>query len=209
MQKQQVLFLALSFITFKSYSQAGMQIGLNATNYKLVQAGMHEKRSTKIGLNAGLLYRTPGKHFCLQPTLLYTQKGAINNDWNINATNVDHYKNRLNYLELSVPVLLKMPVNGPKNTFDIGVGPYLGKLLSAVSKIYYLDGTKKNSKFKIGTAQTDDFKPIDVGLSIYMGVRIHHFYMNMVYDLGLSNVDPITNQSIKNRCFSFNMGALF
>ena len=211
MNKQLIVLIAFTLIASKGFSQAGMQIGWNTSGYKFVSSGLHEKRGLKWGLNAGLLYRTPGKTVCLQPTLLYTQKGAINNNDGANYTsNVDHYKNRLNYLELSVPILLKVPIAGKKNSFDIGAGPYFGRLVSAKSKIYYLDGTDRITTFKIGTNDsTDDFKPMDIGISLYMGGRFEHFYMNMGYDIGLANVGAAKNENIKNGCFSLNMGVLF
>jgi Outer membrane protein beta-barrel domain len=211
MKKQLIFLLALTLIVSKGYGQLGLQLGWNTTSYHYVSSGLHEKRGLKWGVNAGLLYRTPGKIVCLQPSLLYTQKGAINNNAGASyTTDVDHYKNRLNYLELTIPIILKVPIAGKKNSFDIGAGPYLGRLISAKSKIYYLDGTDRITKFKIGTNDsTDDFKPMDIGISLYMGARIEHFFMSMGYDIGLANAGAAKNETIKNGCFSLNIGVLF
>ena len=112
-------------------------------------------------------------------------------------------------LELSLPLIFKAPLGVKNCSYDIGAGPYFSKLVSAVSKAVDLDGGTKVNKFKIGKSSTDDFKSGDIGLSLYMGMRVMHFNMSLVYDLGLTNVTPNPNQSIKNGCFSLNIGAIF
>lgn len=208
MKQTALLFILAVSLTTHSLAQVGMQVGCNLTNYRYVKSGTHLKRSMAASYNFALMFRTPTRHVSVQPTLLYTRKGAINNDNSANY-NISKYKNKLEYLEFSAPVILKAELEGKKNTFDIGVGPYVAKLLSAKSKIEYLYDSSRTTSFKIGDAKTDDFKPIDYGLSFYMGIKVTHFQMNMGYDLGLANVDPKANESIKNRCFSFNIGVFF
>lgn len=189
-----------------AFSQVGMQVGLNTTSYRLVRSGSHDSRGMNFTYNAGLVFRLPGKKICLQPSLLYSMKGAINNN---STDSVLKYINKLGYLELSVPVLVKVPFAGKKNTFDFGFGPYAGRLITAFSKAQLLYGGSKKTDFKTGSATTDDFKNMDYGLAIYVGTRFNHFNINFTYDLGLYDVDPNTNRSIKNRCFSLNMGVFF
>ena len=209
---KKVFLLLLVVIGFHAtgYSQMGLQIGWNTSGYRYVIGGVHETRGWNWGFNGGLLFRTPGKRICFQPTLLYTQKGATNNNDGATYTvGVNKYVNKLNYVEFSVPILFKAPFAGPKNSFDIGIGPYAAKLVSAYSKIKYLDGTDKNSNFKVGNGSKNDFTPLDFGLSFYMGARFTHFFMSLGYDKGISNVDPRSGESIKNGCFNINMGVLF
>lgn len=208
MKKLVVFFLLALFATTGSYAQFGMQLGCNISNYKLVVAGADVPRGMKFGLNAGLMYRTKGKRFGIQPTLLFTQKG-VTRDNDVSGSSIDLFRNKLDYLECSVPILIKMPLAGPKNTFDIGAGPYFSKLIAAYSKAKYNDGHTTKTGFKIGTSESSDFTPTDYGLTIYVGGRFTHFNMSLVYDLGFYDVDPQPGGSIKNRCFSFNMGVFF
>ena len=209
-KKHALVIVLLSFISTGSFAQFGIQVGWNTSGYKFTKSGVTEKRGWNWGVNAGVMYRLGGKLLCIQPTVLYTQKGATNNNDGPNyVSGILEFKNKLNYAELSLPVIFKVPLGVPKVSFDFGVGPYFGKLVSAVSKAKDLDGNTKKTNFKIGNASTDDFKPGDIGLSIYMGCRIKHFNMCMGYDLGISNITPTTNETIKNGCFSINMGAFF
>jgi len=210
MIRQITLAFVLTCISSTVFAQFGIQVGWNTSGYKLTRAGVHEKRAWNWGVNAGVLYTTPGKVLSLQPTLLYTQKGATNNNNGSNyVSGISRFKNKLAYVELSLPLILKANLGVKKCSFDIGAGPYFSKLVSAVSKAVDLNGGSKNTKFKVGKASTDDFKPGDIGISFYMGMRVKHFFMSMGYDMGLSDVDPRSSETIKNGCFSLNMGALF
>ncbi len=102
------LILVLTFVALAatSFSQVGLQVGLNTTSYRLMRSGSHDARGINFTYNAGLVFRLPGKRICLQPSLLYSMKGAINNN---TADSVLKYINKLGYLELTVPVLIKAP----------------------------------------------------------------------------------------------------
>jgi len=137
--------------------------------------------------------------------MLFTQKGAVNNNLgSVYTPNIDHWTNKLGYAELSLPIILKLPIMR-KSSFDIGVGPYAGSLVSAVSKAKDLDGKITKTKFKVGSDSTDDFKRMDAGLCVYFGGKFSHFNMSLVYEKGLVNISPAKNESIRNGCFSFNM----
>jgi hypothetical protein len=208
MKKQLFLFTAAMCFVVSSYAQFGMQLGCNISSYRFVTGGTSDPRGLKFGLNAGILYRTPGKYFGLQPTLLYSQKGCTRDNPTY-GTPIEKYRNKLDYLEASIPVLIKLPFAGPKNTFDMGAGPYFGKLIAAYSKAMFTDGHKTKTGFKIGNSATDGFTATDYGLCLYLGGRFTHFNMSLVYNIGFADVDPQSGESIKNRCFSYNFGVFF
>lgn len=202
--------LALIFLAASSFAQLGIQVGWNTTGYHFEQNGKSLKRGWLWGVNAGIMYRTPGKHFSLQPALLYTQKGARNNNSDaVYVADVLHFDNRLTYVELAVPIIYKAGLGVDNISFDIGAGPYVGKLVKAVSKKVDLEENNTKTDFKVGTAETDDFTPMDIGLQFYMGARINHFNMSLTYEKGLSNINPAKDESIRNGCFSLNLGVFF
>jgi len=208
MKKQLFLLIAAIGFAVSSYAQFGMQLGCNISSYRFVTGGTSDPRGMKFGLNAGILYRTPGKHFGIQPTLLFSQKGCTRNSTATGST-IKVFRNKLDYLEASMPILIKMPFAGPKNTFDIGAGPYFGTLIAAYSKAKYDDGHSTKTAFKIGTSNSSSFTPTDYGMCLYLGGRFTHFNMSLVYSIGFADIDPQSGESIKNRCFSYNFGVFF
>ncbi len=201
--------LTLCILSTTGYGQIGIQLGWNTTGYKYTLSGTTEERGLNFGLNAGLVYRSKGKKLCVQPELLYTQKGATNNNDGANyVSNVLEFKNKLDYMEFALPIIFKIPIFDA-GSFDLGAGPYVSKLLSADCKIKDLNGGSRTTPFKIGTDSTDDFKPIDAGIVFYSAIKVRHFYMSLCYEKGLSDIAPANNLVIKNGCFNFNLGILF
>ncbi len=194
-----------AFVLVLSYSakaQIGITTGMNVTKYKISQGSTSYKRKSIIEYNIGLFYRTPGKNLCIQPTLAYTIKGAKNDNLPYTST-VYYYRNKLQYIQASLPVM----IHGGDRTGDFyfGIGPYAALLTAGKSKAVDYDDNETTTKFKIGNSDSSDFKPVDMGLNFIMGFRVYSVGMSLQYDLGLANIDPIADQKIKTRNFSMNL----
>lgn len=202
------LSLALGAFLFPAaaFAQPGITGGFNTSTYKYQYNGTTNGRSAFMGFNAGMFYRgSLDRNVIIEPSLLFTRKGARNNNTPIP---VDYTKNRLDYIQLNVPVMYRGWVSRHAD-FTIGGGPYAALLAHADVRTHYLSGDQVLDDYSIGTERFDDFKPLDAGLRFGAGFRYDKVNISMAYDLGLADIAPQGNTEIRNRTFSVNMGFLF
>ena len=212
-----VFFLILSLFALRSNAQFGMQVGGAVTATQLTQKGAEVERGWNFRYNAGVLYRIRRlggfKKMDLQPTLQYIVKG--NTDNNLSTTQVlagaSEVVTRLRYVELSVPVLFRFNEEGLRNyTYNLGVGPYAAALVSAKAVTVPLRGKDNvTTDLKTGAGSTDDIKPLDLGLTLYISAKLVNFSAGVSYDYGLLNVSPKPNETAYNRSFSIFFGYFF
>ena len=191
----------------EALAQPGITGGSSFTNYILKKNGSKQSRNSIITYNVGLVYRTKGKSFCLQPGVEYSIKGTQNYDTPL-GSGLDYYRNKLNYLQFTLPLIKKWElVKGI--SFDIGAGPYLSSLLKGTSTAHSFSGNDKITNFKIGNDSTDGFRRMDGGITFLFGCKLYHVGFYMLYDLGLANISPIKNEVIKTHDFRINLSFYF
>lgn len=209
---KKMLFVVVICLACTSFihAQLGITFGGNISKYKYQSSS---DRLFIFSWNGGLFYRIKSKtsNLVVQPALLYTGKGAEKfADIDINEPN-EKYINHTNYVELSLPFIYSAPVddNGVFRV-DIGMGPFVANLVHATSTAVPYEGPRTTTDFKIGTAGTDDFKPLDAGLSFVAGIKLASLSMNIQYDLGLANTNPRSAETtLKSRAFMFNFFIYF
>jgi hypothetical protein len=152
-----------------------------------------------------------GDSFSIQPSLLYTGKGATEKE---NESNPEYSINSnvrltLNYLELPVYALYHTPVGD--NDFFIGAGPFVGYGLSGKEKGSESESitedndtqsasTSVDQNVKFGSDSSSDVKRIDYGISAMAGFKFSMgFLVSVYYDLGLANIDPDSSDDSKIR----------
>ena len=209
------LFLLAAFITVTL--TAGAQNlavfgGINLSNYKYKLNGTKLDRNNVFGFHLGLmsdvkLGGSKDLSFGVQPSLIYTGKGAENT--NVGISNLKSV-NRLNYVQLTLPVSYFFgDIKGSKDDAVIygGVGPYVAYAISGKQKLEDLDGNITKTKFDMGNNAGDDFRSTDMGLSITGGAKIIGLVFHVQYDLGLKNINPEAyNGTIKNRNLMLSIG---
>lgn len=141
---------------------------------------------SKIGLNVGLLGHIHlNDQYAFQPELVYSMQGATSGNTDI----------KLDYV--NVPLLVQYMFD---NGFRIQAGPQLGFLLNAKAE-------NDNSSTDI----KDDFKSIDVGLSL--GASYVHpptgFGVDARYNLGLTDITEGSNAESTNRGLQVGVFYLF
>ncbi len=206
--KKILFFTLISFACCTARAQFGITGGLNIAKYDYVS-----DRTNVLSFNTGIFYRSIKKKgvLAVQPALLYTGKGAVkypeidvNND-------ILKYTNHINYAELSLPFIFSLPIDDEGILrFEFGVGPYAAYAVHATYTAETYEGDKTTANYKIGSTNTDDFKPFDAGLSIMGSMKISSVGFTLQYDLGLSNVNPVTTAPpLKMRALMFNMFIYF
>lgn len=194
------LTLLIACATVKA--QFGIMGGLNISKYKYTS-----DRKELMSFNAGIVYRQSlGGSLYVQPQLEYSVKGAVKYPDIDLGNDILKYTNRLSYAELSMPFIVSPDIDKDGIfKFDIGVGPYVANLLKATSTAETYEGDKSKADFKIGTTNSDDFKPIDAGLTIMAGTHLWNVNCIIQYDLGLVNVNPVQSAPpLKMRSFAFS-----
>jgi hypothetical protein len=197
------LFIALAFT---ASAQPGVMGGFNVDNYQYKLNGVTYDRSATPGFNLGLFYRGwLGRHGVVEPSLLFTRKGAVNNSA---VLPVDYYKSRLDYVQFSLPFMFREYL-AREVDFTIGGGPFASVLAHADAVTHYQNGEDVRGNYAIGTSSPDDFRPFDAGLRFQSGIRFGQVNLSMAYDLGLADVAPQNNVEIRTRAFSMNLGIMF
>ena len=184
------------------------EIGLNLANLKVMGADATANTNVRGGLLAGLTfdYKVSNNVF-IQPGLFYKMTGT-------SSTAAGDPKLNINTIEIPVNAYYKFGVTGGGH-FCIGAGVYLGLNLSGkiVTNSYtdpygnYVPGGSQAMKF--GSAQDDDLKLLDFGLSLNAAYELKSgLFFHARYQLGLTNLDPVSNDgySIKSNAISFSVG---
>ena len=107
-------------------------------------------------------------------------------------------KTYLQYLD--IPLSVKMYSSVGKSSLYFEIGPYVGIGLSGKHYDYY------DYINKISWGPSDpDYKQLDFGISMGIGMKIKPFLIGLSYDLGLANIYPTGDIILHNRVFSVFM----
>lgn|GEM_PF-2360286 len=199
--------ILILLIATTTHAQLGMQLGYNSATFQLENNDQYVGNEAISGISFGAFYRTQGRYVAIQPTLLYTQKGARNSGLSITRLRkYEFLRTRLNYLEVSVPVLGRVPLYKQEWWLAAGAGPY-GALLKRARAIgkEYIAGGKLVEDYSIGDTNKDHFQKWDAGISFSGSITYFHMALGVSYDLGLMNISPRASQSIKNRNLSVHL----
>ncbi|PSK91566.1 porin family protein [Taibaiella chishuiensis] len=199
-----LLFLVLSS---GAYAQLGITAGANIGKYHYGESRFDVHRKVLLSFNAGLQYKKKlNGHLFLLPELSFTQKGTrVYYDYPIGYTGPMKNTNRLNYIQLTLPVMAAIPVSDDLD-YEIGGGLYMAYLVKAIQQTFAFDGNSAKHDFTSGA-----FKKLDVGLHLTTGFRMgKKLGLHVHYDFGLTNIEGLSNSpSVKNRNCSINMSWLF
>ncbi|MDQ2771999.1 MAG: PorT family protein [Bacteroidota bacterium] len=211
--RQLFFFLIFSLAALRSQAQFGVQVGGAVTATNLIQGGTDAERGWNFRYNAGVLYRFRRlggfKKVDFQPTLQYIVKGST--DQNSPNLAISEVVSRLRYVELSAPLLFRFTEEDLRNyTYNIGAGPYVAQLVSGRTIAVPLHGGDNvTTDLKAGSGAQDDIKPLDLGATLYMSMKLVHFSAGVNYDVGLLNVSPKPNETAYNRSFCIFFGYIF
>ena len=217
MKTRLFLFLLILAITpsllFAQKTSFGILAGLNLQNLNGKNAaGDKLTYNLTPGFHAGVNAQIPvAAEFCFQPGLLFTTKGAKNND----ATPNVRYS--ISYLELPLNLVYKGQLG--KGFVLLGFGPYLGYAIGG--KTVPEGGTKQDIEFtnviEAGSPTgTTYLKAFDAGANIFAGFEMsNRIFFQLDTQLGLLKINPedkrITSDEsiVKNTGFGLSVGYRF
>jgi len=171
-----ILMLTMfSGLCFAQTASFGIKGGVNLSNFIGEDA---ERNSTKTGFIGGAFFCFNFTTFCIQPEILYTQKGCVS-DLIVTYNYVD------------IPVLVKIPL-----IRKYGVSPYLGPAVSllANAKIADFDISQYVNSPDLGLVLGGEIKtPFKISLDVR-------------YTMGLRKIFNDYNDDIKHSVFSIMLG---
>ncbi|MDP9077878.1 MAG: PorT family protein [Bacteroidota bacterium] len=196
----------------------GIKGGLNLTQVPVQSTTFGVSSSSDkylAGFHIGGLVDIGFESFSIQPGIFYTTKGG-NTDANIDIdfggqqfTGTAKVKTKLNYLEVPVNFIYKVPAGDGKVFF--GAGPYIGYGLSGNASVTSnVNGqtATQNQDVKFGNGDGEIKNPdfgfnILAGYELPMGVTLNAGYGQSF--AGSSN----TSGKVKNQGFQFSVGYFF
>jgi hypothetical protein len=191
-----------AIIAFVTVSQAQFKVGIKAgANYSEQRvnvshgAGFFSNDNFKT-FHAGLIGEMPiADRFYLQPQLLYTRKGSTL----LSASGAPDTKVRIDYIELPVNVLYKIPVSFGKVFAGTGATiayGFRGKEMQA--------GQKRDVYSDLNT-----WKREDLSLNFTAGLEFNNgLFLSVNSQKSLLNTYKVDGVSVKNRSVSFSVGYL-
>jgi len=111
-------------------------------------------------------------------------------------------------LYAQVPLTIKGTfVKNYNGSFYYEAGGYFGKALEGFTRTNKegdnSDFQAKNEKFEIGNSKNDDFKPLDYGVRVGLGLNFNSLDLGATYNWGMTTIatDATNGFSAKNRFF--------
>jgi hypothetical protein len=156
------------------------------------------------GLFAGAnLRQAMGKHWLVEPGLLFAQKGGVEK---VDASVYGSYRSnvKLNYLEVPINFIYSK-----RDNFFFGFGPSFGFALSGKQKLEY-DSNKKTYKIKFGNSPDDDLKGFDIGLSLLVGRHMTENWFWLIHiNNSFNNISTDRSQYFSNAYARLGLGYIF
>lgn len=163
--------------------------------------------SDLLGLETGVMFNTKGFK------LKYEEDAFLGGKSQRTSSEVMKYKIHVNLIYIDIPVLLKYNHELNEKISLIGyAGPALGIAVGGKykSKVEFMGETEKDSEsVRFGNdPEEDDYKRIDFGLMMGAGVLIKDFRIGLIYNQGLINVSPYSENGYisRNRVLSLGVG---
>jgi hypothetical protein len=196
--------ILLAFIAVLSVVSANAQVKFGVTaglNTSSVTGDYTEDVKYKAGFQVGaLLDYSISEKFSIIPELLFTQRGVKGEEPEGNLTITSTIN--MNYLQIPINAAYKFDV-APDSKVLVFAGPYLGYALSGKAKFGPISqdiefGSKKG-----------EVNPLDFGLNVGAGYQYSKIFFKLQYNLGLSNLGNVGNNSEHNSNIAVTVGYLF
>ena len=195
--------IALGMFTAPAVGQ-GVGIGVQAGPTFTTLAGDVEDTSMKTGFAVGAQFRVGlAPMFAIRPELSFVQRGTVVEERGVTTRFKATYTQFPVLFELSVP----LPA-GPRPYFYAGPGVSFEMSCELETE---LSGVTESAECNDPAADTPETKSMSVafigGAGMGFGVGVGEAFIDLRYDLGLTNLDDSTsNDEVRNRAFTLLVG---
>jgi hypothetical protein len=196
---KQLLKLSLVFLFLFAASQIeaqvrfGPEVGLNLSKMTFSSSSGSMTTTNLTTFHAGLDVEFGiTKDFFIQSGVLYSIKGT-----KFSVLGVEGQVNP-NYIEVPIHLMYKFDIGGPK--FLVLAGPYFAYGIGGKVKV-----ASVTQDIQFGNKSSDDFKPLDYGLNLGLGVEMSGVQLTGRYSIGLTNLSPTTDVTEKNSVIEISL----
>jgi hypothetical protein len=195
-----VIFLIFSFTEIHAQLSSDYIFGVNLSTMTLKINGVCYDPETPAGVHFGGFYELSlTRHFALQPSFLFSAKGA---DYKIDTSEVS-----------IAPVYIEVPVNASYSFGSKGLkvslfsGPYFACAIGG----YKLEPASELKYLRYGSGEDRDLRRFDIGVNYGARVNIHGFRISVQYGTGLSNISPLrkSDSVIKNKVIGISISGRY
>lgn len=179
------LVVMTAFAVQAQTASFGLKGGLNLATWSKNNSGVGYQN--RVGFNGGLFAHIPaGYNLAIQPEVVYSSQGT-----KYTIGNVEHNL-ALNYV--NIPVMIQAMVG---RGFYAEAGPQIGFLTGTADKV---------ADRETGYFSTNDFKKTDVAVGLGVGyLGTSGLGIGARYNLGLTNINNVGNNSIKNNVLQIDL----
>jgi outer membrane protein with beta-barrel domain len=218
--------LLLAVVSYSSAQESSLFLkgGLNIANVSTTSDGRVNNANALASFQVGFLADLPvAKYVSIQPSLLFTGKGAKVQSGQPGDDN--YYKATSNpyYIELPVNLIFKVPLGTPNTNLFFGAGPYIAMGVAGKNKVVgNVGGVAFNGGDNIKWSNDDPttfdeqegsglgvLRRFDYGLNGTAGFQLDKILITINYGYGLAKLQSDDNNSDdknKNRVFNVSIG---
>lgn len=220
-----ITLLVIAFYSSAQQSSLFIKGGLNIANVSTTSDGRVNNANALASFQVGFLADLPvAKYVSIQPSLLFTGKGAKVQSGQ--PSDINYYRATSNpyYIELPVNLIFKIPLATENNNLFFGVGPYIAMGVAGKNKVNgNVDGVAFSGSNNIKWSDDDPttlnqqegagfgiMRRFDYGLDGTAGFQLDKILLSVNYGYGLAKLQSNANSSAddknKNRVFSVAIG---
>jgi hypothetical protein len=228
--------MAASIIAFTQtahaqYVRLGVHTGGNMSNAVSEQSNKKETSKLQAGFHAGVTVDVAltSDISAFIPLQFIVKGGKEKSTETLGAAGLQtvittDVNQPINYVQLPLNIVYNFDL-GETSKFFVGAGPSFAYALSGKAKgdittvqtttfggqtITNTNKTAVNQKLKIGSSNTDNIKPFEIGVNAVAGVKLNSgFAVTANYTYALNNVATQNNSSYKGRSFGLSLHYLF
>ena len=220
--------LTVTIVASAQKSKVYVKGGVNFANVTVSNDGNIDDTKNLTSFHVGLLADVPfNDYLALQPSLLFTGKGAKAQSGSTSDATYYRAKSNPLYVELPVNLIVKIPLSDATDPEDsklfFGAGPYIAMGVGGKNKVEgKLAGVSFDDESSIDFSNDDPatgaeegagfgiMRRFDYGVNATAGFQFNKFIVSANYGIGLAKLQSGANNSEndnnKHRVLSFSVG---
>lgn len=192
------LFLFFVFLIGHAQVSFAPKIGLS---YSKLRGDLQNTAIMPGAFFGGMANLRLSHYYSFQPGVLLSGKGTT-----LSFSETDDDEMLITYLELPLNNVLMIPAGS--GFMQVFAGPYIGYALNGQYR-YLEDENNLKEKLRIGTAASDEIKPLDVGVNFGVGYVFEGLEVQFGFGRSITNISNNQDEMLKNSVFTVSLAYFF